>query len=443
MSQHDYGGDLGWPYIPHYPLVYTQYISWDGRINFEPGAPTQVQGHLADPELGPYTAFVYAQNTPPEGDNLFSNCIEFAVVPKIDSILLTHYPSFPPPTQGQTTELYSIIRGKVDDSGSPAVDYRFFSPPGVPETFLEIWDGQQESCNFRDLPTDQQRFYYEDNSKTTIGPLREWKTYLWGNIDYKWIVVHDWRDYISGQRQVIVYDYVDTTQFWGNDWVVSLSPPNNWDNRKTIPYMRLLVKNQISNSQNSHLIQTNISADDGNAHKVIFTTNTGDTDFSILDWAISHIGVPFYVLSGPDNPREPYGKIDCSGFVTAAKIQLLGSENNQNFIVKGPSSYNYLQGQYSFEGETYSTETTIANPDLVDIPEGSLLCTIARHQEEEDTYHVGIIAWLNWNRVTHKAINLWAIQEVGGPGPTAGRVVYSDVAKWQEKYDIVYLKWNR
>ena len=240
-------GVVNWP-GPGSPSIYSVYLRWDGRNNLFS------EGHLADPDNGPYHAWVEA-NVGPVLTTYLTSIEDFFVVPSIDSILLTHAPSYPPPGAGETTNLYAIIRGKVDDDALiPENNYRYYHAPDIfAPDILSVWDGGDHSYHFHDLPTgppdpERQQYYFENNN-TRILELREWNQYLWGPLTYNWFVYHDYRYRQYGQEQVL-YQKIDTSGTWGHGWKVTLGAPRNWAYAQQIPYMRLLTAADIINNRN-------------------------------------------------------------------------------------------------------------------------------------------------------------------------------------------------
>ena len=150
-----------------------------------------------------------------------------------------------------------------------------------------------------------------------------------------------------------------------------------------------------------------------------------------LQWALSHIGVP-YELGG----RQPYRKIDCSGLVTAAKIQTIGPENNHNFRLWSINTYAYFNGYYSYGGQDCSTLTLPPIPiggleeDGPDPYEGDLI-----HFKPKGNWrpHIALIFCLEYNYDEDKIEECYIVEAKGRAGTNLGRV---RVANFLEEYQV-------
>lgn len=165
--------------LPALPQLDSLRISWDGRMNRGSGAD-----HLANPHNDPYTAQVHVmENDEPV---VSSNMEGFNAVPWIDTLLITNYPWLPPPPLNNGIDIYSLIRGKIDDTDIPTDDYRFYIPEGAylsPD--ISFWDGL--NYKYRDLPAQYgQVFYYPDFRDYYHYSIYFWNNSLWGDISYKW-----------------------------------------------------------------------------------------------------------------------------------------------------------------------------------------------------------------------------------------------------------------
>lgn len=427
--------DFGFPNAPQFRALR---LFWDGRNNQDIINP----GRCVDPELSSYKAHVYIDD--PNGD-IMSNEEAFNVAPLIDSILITHSPTYPPPQPLQNVEVFSVIKGRVDDSGDPAIDFRYYRPYGQTEGELEFWDNQ--TYRFWDLlaPLEplRRRWYFEDNEALTL-PLRDWHTDTWGELSYKWKIIHDWRTRNGGY--IPSYnDIKDTTAYWGDEWKACISAPYNWPLPTINPYMRFLVLSEISNTKNAYRVQNNISANGKDAHKLIFTQDTGAPGLDIVDWAISHIGVPYAIKDGFH--KLPYEKIECSGLVTAARIQEIGPENNTKYAISYITANDYLRGYYYFLLERKDLTTKVnpcVDPDI-GIGRGYLL----HLRKNRNQPHIGIIMQQFYNCQDRYPYWCFIVHARGGYPPRYGRVCFDNAAMeypiWTRQnpngYHYNYLKW--
>jgi hypothetical protein len=372
-------------------------------------------------------------------------------VPKIDSILLTHTPSYPPPGAGETTTLYAIIRGKIDDSSSPINNYRYYHTPDImAPNVLGAWDGERTSRYFHDLPTGApeeppqnpnqwyQQYYYENNMAEPLN-LREWNDYMWGAVRYDWKVYHDKRVLENGKKKIL-YDVIDTSSSWGTNWKVSLTAPDNWCHGDLMPYMRLLSGVSLSNRRNSFMVQTRTSAKNENAHKVIFGDNPYYPGYSIVDWAKTHIGVAYEATYGYN--KMPYRKIECSGLVTATRVQDIGSENNDTYRIAWILANDYKRGHYDFRGEEIDLE--VENIPITDVENGCLITlTPTSAGPNGPAEHIVIVDYVELDE-TYRKFRVCDIVHARGGYDEYGRVRYENfVTTYQNSgdYYFKYLRW--
>jgi hypothetical protein len=288
-------------------------ISWDGRRNV-----FTLPGHFADPDNDPYRAYIEVN---PGEHCMMSNVDTFDVIPMIDSVIVTHMPTFPPINILSTyrDSVFSVIKGKINDSNDSEDDYRYYAPAAIPPNQnpqqIRIWNALPADSNyfFWDTQTPTHKRYYEDNYSKIIR-LQDWLPDKFGQLSYKWKVIYDQR--VEGSRFNVRYDIVsDTTAQWGNNWLAEISPLSRittwW--RDGYPYMRLLVYSEVKNEKNTYILQGDTSATGKNAHKIIFGGVAQYPYMDIVDWAITHIGVPYAIKDY--TVKIPYLKIDCSSLV--------------------------------------------------------------------------------------------------------------------------------
>ena len=422
---------------PFSPSIYSVYLHWDGRNNgYE-------SGRLADPDNGPYHAWVEA-NVGPVLTMYPTDNEDFFINPSIDSILLTHTPSYPPPGPEEEVHLYSLIRGKIHDTGDPENDYIYYSAPGGYEWVLDFWDGEDGSYNFRDLPTEPddpgyQQFYFEDNTRLIISGIRNWRPELWGGLNYSWDVIHDWREYHGHGAGILHYDPIDTTAQWGNDWRVTLNYPENWMVPNESPYMRLLVASEILNTRNQFRVQRAETKKDYTAHKVIFVKDFDQPGLSIVDWAISHIGVPYYLDDG--FAKNPYRRIECSSFVTSTRIQSFWPREEHPFRIFRILAREYAAGQYYYRGEYPSTETEVVLPSA---GMHGYLIAFDDLRNTRGIEHIAIIDCVDYDPRRHLVTGGTIVHAHGNAGPLAGRVRYQDLfPEYRDNYRLTYLRWTQ
>jgi hypothetical protein len=419
---------------PGFPAPDTMRLFWDGRINFG-----LFSGHLADPALDSYRAIVQVLDGQGNPD-METNAETFDVVPTIDSVLVTHYPHFPPPSSDENIDIYSIIKGKIDDSGQNSIDYKYYKPEGNFQEVIAIWNGQ--TFEFWDRPSDRQQKYYEDSDSRLVD-LLSWTGDKYGAIEYKWYVIHDYRDYIEGVRQRIIYsDEKDTTSNWGNSWKASISAPSYWMEAQLQPYMRLLTFSEVVNKKNEFKLQDKKSATGAAAHKVFLSEYNQVYERDIVYWAVSHIGVPYYILDGLN--KIPYKKIECSGLVTSCRIQQIGPNTNHNYRIGYITAKNYLIGGYWYNG-WHLTETEQVPATDPGISRGCLVSFRRHNHASNVSKHIAIIEDVDIDFLHETVTCCRIIHAYGENGPIDGRVRYDDMFEKlpPDRYYYTYLRWTR
>jgi hypothetical protein len=320
-------------------------IWWDGRDNQDLIDP----GHFVDPDEGRYQAYVIVIDT---HGSIYSNIEFFDVVPGIDSVLLTHHP-FYPPTRDIPTTVYSVIRGKIDDSENRSLDYRYYIPPPDPPyqnpTSLGFWKNEQNDDYFKFWDIDHERFY-ENNSSQTID-LAEWDPEKFGELEFRWFAIKDQR--IGTSNEVSYRGVKDTTDQWGDTWNIDLIRPAMWWRPEDTPYMRILTYSEIDNVKNGYTLQSGRSATGADAHKLIFMDETADLPYpDRVDWAVSHIGVPYtYGI------KTPYISNDCGGFITTCRIQELGPGHPHDLSIDQIASIHYYDGDLPYGDQRHFTDS--------------------------------------------------------------------------------------
>jgi hypothetical protein len=191
-------------------------ITWNGRYNVG-----EHNGHFADPENDPYLAYISVN--PRSGNPMYSNADTAYVVPKLDSILITHTKHnygnpYPPPDYGDSVYIYTIIRGKIDDSGDSINDRRYYYGYGTNPSQLLLWD----KITYKYWDLDSVNYYckyYEDTHRIPLNLTlcRPWKE-LWGNLSFTWGVYRDYAVRPDTSSPQHIYYYLDTTYVWGNAW---------------------------------------------------------------------------------------------------------------------------------------------------------------------------------------------------------------------------------
>jgi surface protein len=280
------------------------------------------------------------------------------------------------------------------------------------------------------------RKFYENNQAQTI-PLSNWDTEKFGELNYTWRVIHDRR---ATQLSVRYDDIVDTTEHWGNNWAVQLTPPINWRMPDSIPYMRLLTISDVNNEKNGIFMQGKSSPDSVNAHKLMFAHNWMFPEFNIADWAVSHIGVPY--ARGDTSAKVPYIKNDCSGFVTTARIQELDECGPGYLMVSWITSYDYYDGDFWVPGHTVDFTEHVGNPCTEpNAPWGwqGLLLFIRNRNDSSNnwwrTRHILIIYYMSYDCPGQLINRCFAIHAPGGYVEEYGRVRFDNAAREYPIYD--------
>ncbi|UCE67338.1 MAG: hypothetical protein JSU85_04805 [Candidatus Zixiibacteriota bacterium] len=319
-------------YDPNFPRLHppdTMIIIWDGRQN-----TGENDGHLADPENDSYNAWVEVNML--TLDVLSSNVEEFDIMPTIDSVLVTHYPWYPPPRLKDGIDIFSLIRAKIDDSGVSEDDYRYYIPKGeILPSEATFWDG--EHYRYWDLPAEWgQVYYYRDLEAFSPYPVNNWDNAKWGDISYKWYWVDDYArsgGYSSIWWQQDYYNDYDMTFIWGSDWRFYLHGEIDWQDPEVNAELRFLIRSRVINFKNEHLLQDVISAEKSKAHLVITgPTNEPIENWDIRDWAVTQMGTPYYTFGRDPYPqmgKRPYIFNDCSSLVISARIQDISVEQNE------------------------------------------------------------------------------------------------------------------
>ena len=140
---------------------------------------------------------------------------------------------------------------------------------------------------------------------------------------------------VTGQDQALYYYSSDTTAQWGDRWDPRLR------HNITSGHWRLYVNCRVEHYENSiWLIQSAEGPSGRYAHKVIFGPS-GPGTWDVCNYAETHLGTPYWY-----GGKQPYSWIDCSGFVTAVKIQQLGAGNNTRYRFNSNSVKHYVDGYY-------------------------------------------------------------------------------------------------
>lgn len=380
-------------------------IIWDGRINI--GGATE--GHLANPHNDPYHARVEVlENDDPI---LASNTEMFDLVPIIDSMLVTHTPWYPPPPAffEQDIEIYSLARGRIDDSGNPAEDYIYYYPEG--EVFplqLGFWDGNTH--RYWDLSPNVWGVvnYYRYLDHWVPSPVAEWNTTNWGNLVYEWYEVFDYaerREVYGEDRQFLYYQDVNQTQAWGTNWHTTISRYVDWRDRNIFrlpPRMRFGVRSKIFNNRVGYELQNKISAAEGSAHLIILGPGGNPENWDNLDWAVSHIGTPYYFPDSDRRAKKPYTYLDCSGLVISTRIQQIDSENNNWYRINNNAVAHIVQGYYYYPpdspGDIISLE--ISEVPTSEMDRGDVIA-IRMHRSTNNPNpkytHVVLVEWIDFD----------------------------------------------
>jgi hypothetical protein len=331
----DFTPDLnnyGLPDIPHHAIQ----VTWSGRCN--QGASW---GHLADPEHDPYKAYaIYTQ----DNNQDTSSADSAYVVPKIDSVFITHRPYWPPPSYGDSVTLYSIVKAKVDDAAvhpePDTLNYHYYYPDSE-DSMITLRRWARTNYLFRSADSIG---FVEDNRARLVSPFLPWHTFNWGILHFKWFVTRDSATNTNGCNPAIYYYSVDTTEQWGDRWNPALKNNLGYED-----HHRIYVTDTVINKRpQQYTIQTKATAGiNEKAHKVIFGS-TGN----LCEIAETHLGTPYWMNNKKchfeSRDKKPYDWIDCSGFVTAIKIQDRGYELDTIYCLMSNSNVRtYVQGYYT------------------------------------------------------------------------------------------------
>jgi len=369
---------------------------------------------------------------------MMTNIERFSVVPMMDSLMLTHSPSYPPPQQYIPDTIFSVIRARIDDSSNPLLNLRYYIPPAAPGQTnpdqLGFWINERQTDYYQFWDADNganQKLYYENNSAQDID-LNTWDTELFGDLNYYWKVIHDIR---QGTFEVNYSNVIDTSQYWGRNWRAEVTTPFNWSQPRSFPYMRLLTISEAENINNGYTLQADTSASEKTAHKVIFSYNTWATNLDIVDWAITHIGVPYAIKDG--TTKLPYEKIDCAGLVTATKIQEIWECGNPGLAVGPIISLNYYNGDY---GNLHLTDRIDRPPDDEDfVRQAGRGFLLFIHKQGDvspawkDSRHIMIVYYSTYDSLTNMPSRCWVVH---APGHPLDRVRYDNALARYRPYDL-------
>jgi hypothetical protein len=153
--------------------------------------------------------------------------------------------------------------------------------------------------------------------------------------------------------------------------------------------LRLLTAADIINNRNVYHVQDNIFAKDKFAHKVIFGDNMYYPGYDIVDWAKTHIGVAYQSHTGLE--KNPYRRIECSGLVTATRIQDIGPANNEVYRIGHIEAREWDAGEYNFRGEDLDLQ--VHRIAAQDVARGDLITFNTWDDENERwvTSHIAIV----------------------------------------------------
>lgn len=411
-------------------------IIWDGRCNKH-----QYNGHLADPEKGIYSAGAMISIGE---EHLKSNIDTFSVVPKIDSVIVTNWPSYPPMHCVGTLScdtVATIIKAKIDDASGDN-NYRYYAPGLQYARSINIWNAVQNDSNFYfwDVGSPKKRYYEKENKQIQV---RNWPVNKFGTLSYVWKIIHDRRIGTSVNVRYTGNDIVrDTSGQWGHNWY---APLNTYAKRyswldDSLGYMRNLVYSEVKNIKNEIILQADTAATGAKAHKLIYAPVNANSPYDIVDWALTHVGVPYAMGDATD--KIPYIKIDCSSLVTATKIQTIGSENNHIYDIGAMYTKSYRDTIYN-----HHLITSRVNNPLTDTMfnfnccRGQLL--YIENRADTNRRHIMIIeSAVDFNAKTKTPRELWVVHARGEAWPK-GKVRCEDVARQYPKgeWKWIFLRW--
>lgn len=420
----------GWA-IPGLPYMQGLPVSWDGRKNQAGHDP----GRLADPNDDPYHCYVFVN----EGRGMMSNVETFDVIPKIDSVLVTHHSWYPPTFYNDADTLFAVARGKWDDSGDRLHDYRYYIPEGENYPYqLGFWDNRAYVYWDAFPPPTNPTQYYEELGNYQLSNVGWWNSERWGSLAYRWFVEKDYAERNpSNGPQRLGYWEVDTTQWWGAIWNPEIHNDVDWWTAKatSFPYMRLLVASRITNNKNDYALQSVKSPDGFDGHKFILGSTAPYNNWDIVDWAVSHIGTPYAITDSYQYfPKIPYRHLDCSGLVVAARIQDIGSQWNTHYRLNSINVQSLVNGYYNYGGQQVPTETVPINLSLV-----SRGCAVALKSGATNWAHIGLVETYRYNGRDSTIANCMIIHARGGnPEPIYRRVRYDNLISTYRKPKYKY-----
>jgi hypothetical protein len=253
-----------------------------------------------------------------------------------------------------------------------------------------------------------------------------WNAEHCGDLSYRWFIEKDfaYREPNDGPQHIF-YNEVDTTQWWGDSWNPIIENNIYWWTSDTLflGFMRLLVASEITGTKDGYGLQFKKSVADDRvdptegAHKIIFGSIWNYSGWDIIDWASTHIGTPYWY-----GGKYPYQKIDCSGLVVAARIQDIGPEWNNNYILDMIDVQSLVEGSYSYNGHVYDTETT-----PIDSAEAHINCAVALREEDTLKWsHIGLVTVYRYSNIRRQIIECRIIHARGALRYPHRRVRYDD-----------------
>jgi hypothetical protein len=123
--------------------------------------------------------------------------------------------------------------------------------------------------------------------------------------------------------------------------------------------------------------------------------------------------------------REPYVKTDCSGLVTAARIQEVGVENNDNLRLAWINVRAYVNGYYQYGGE--QVDLRMQHISAGEAFRGDLVAL--RKASENRWRHIAIIDWIHADPETDYIFHAYIVHSRGATPPDQRRVKYDNLLR--------------
>jgi hypothetical protein len=152
------------------------------------------------------------------------------------------------------------------------------------------------------------------------------------------------------------------------------------------------------------LLQEKTSPDTSKAHKLIFGPSQAEP-WNVCNYAETHIGTPYYY-----GGKNPYYRIDCSGFVTAVKIQDRGLLQDNVYSLNEIGVCHYVDTFYKHGNRVITISNKIKPCDVLP---GDLVA-IKNINDKKGYSHIMLIEYCEKDTSGIKLTKVSIIHAMGG-----------------------------